>query len=130
MAMPFPSTDPRPKWDLSLLAEQELVNWAIATYPGRFGVMTACLNAHSNTGFWPNYTIYMHQASQPTGFQMLAANIKDNGLHNMGPLSQALTNGVNLGGNFVEVYEGDVNDPRQQSVLAAQNAALKAAAGH
>jgi hypothetical protein len=27
-------------------------------------------------------------------------------------------------------YEGDVNDPRQQSVLASQNAALKAGAGH
>jgi hypothetical protein len=130
MAMPFPSTDPRPKWDLSFLAEQELVNWALATYPGRFGLMTACLNAHSNTGFWPNAVIYSYQAVQPTGFQMLAANIKDNGLRNMGTLNQALSNGVQLGGNFVEVYEGDVNDRRQQVVLASQNLALKAAAGH
>ncbi len=42
-----------------------------------------------------------------------------------GTLNQALTNGVQLGGKFVEVYEPDVEDPAQQTVLATQGAALQ-----
>jgi len=35
-----------------------------------------------------------------------------------GSLGQALTRGVQIGGKFVEVYEPDVNNPAQQTVLA------------
>lgn len=131
MAIPFPSSDPRPLHDTSLLAEQEVVNWAVATYPGRFGLMTASLNARSNTGYYPNMAVFKYHSVQPTGFQMLFSNRSDGGVRNKGTLAQALTAGRQLGGKFVEVYEADVDDPRQQAVLAAQNAALKAsAAGH
>src|SRR2546423_11205533 len=129
MAIPFPSTDPRPLHDTALLSEQQVVDWAVAHYPGRFGLMTASLNANSNTGYYPNMAIYTYQKTQPTGFQMLASNISDGGKRNNGTLNHALSNGVQLRGNFVEVYEADVYDPHQQSVLAAQDAALKAAAG-
>jgi hypothetical protein len=129
MAIPFPSTDPRPLHDVSLLAEQELVNWAVATYPGRFGLMSASLNAHSTTGYYPNMAIYTYHRVQPTGFQMLFSNYQDGGVRNKGTLTQSINAGIALGGRFVEVYEADVNDPRQQSVLIAEDAALKAAAG-
>jgi hypothetical protein len=129
MAMPFPSTDPRPLHDISLLAEQEVVNWAVATYPGRFGLMTASLNAHSATGYYPNMAILTYNHVQPTGFQMLFSNYQDGGVRNKGTLAQAINAGIQLGGKFVEVYEADVNDPRQQNVLISEGLALKAAAG-
>lgn len=129
MAYPFPCTNPHTQYDTSYLAQQEVVNWAIATYPRRFGLMNAGLSTRSNTNFFANNVIYTYQAVQPTGFQMLDSNMGDNGARNGGSLAQVLANGARLGGNFIEVYESDVNDPRQQAVLALQGAALQAAAG-
>jgi hypothetical protein len=57
---------------------------------------------------------------------MLWSQFQDGGQRIGGTLDQALTNGVQLGGKFVEVYEPDVEDPTQQTVLATQGAALKA----
>ena len=128
MAIPFPSTDPRPLHDMALLAQQEVVNWAVATYPGRFGLMTASLNANSSTGYYPNLAIYTYRTTQPTGFQMLDSNFQDGGVRNRGTLAQAITAGLALGGKFVEVYEADVSDPRQQNVLATEGQALERAA--
>ncbi|PZR77737.1 MAG: hypothetical protein DLM52_03890 [Chthoniobacterales bacterium] len=129
MAIPFPSTDPRPLHDTALLAEQEVVNWAVATYPGRFGLMTASLNAHSATGYYPNLAIYNYHLAQPAGFQMLASNFQDGGVRNRGTLADCIAAGIQLGGKFVEVYEADVDDPAQQGLLAAEDIALNAVAG-
>ncbi len=111
-------------------ALQEVTEWAVATYPGRFGIMNAALNAHSNTGYYPNYVVYTYHLTQPTGFQMLWPYIRDNGKRIGGTLAQVLNNGIQLGGKFIEVYESDITDPAEQSVLSSDNVALQAAAGN
>lgn len=120
MAKPFSSDN---GGDTAL---QEVVEWGLATYPGRFGLMTARLSVTSTTRSYPNNSIYTHSATQPAGFQMLASYIDDNGLRLGGTLNQVLTNGVQLRAKFVEVYEDDVLDPSQQSVLAKQDGDLEA----
>jgi FG-GAP-like repeat/Beta-galactosidase len=110
MARPFPSTS------VGVAALQEVVNWAIATYPRRFGLMTASLSASSSTGYYPNAAIFAAQSTQPTGFQMLCA--ASDTVRLGGTLEQALTKGAELGGHFVEVYEVDVQNPAQQATLA------------
>ncbi len=120
MARPFPSTNP------GTAALQQVVDWGVATYPGRFGLMSAGLNANSNTGYYPNEAIYTYRQAQPNGFQMVYSYIKDGGLRIGGTLNKALTNGVQMGGKFVEVWEPDVEDPKQQTVLATQGRNLKA----
>lgn len=118
LAKPFPTPE-------GVAALQEVTDWGAATYPGRFGIMTAALSAKSSTGYYPNEAVYTYRKSQPTGFQMLWSQFEDGGVRLGGTLAQALTKGVELGGKFVEVYESDVDDPKQQTVLATQGAALK-----
>lgn len=113
-------------------AEREVVDWAVATYPGRFGVMTHTLSARSSTSFYPNAVIHQYQLSQPTGFQMLWDTVGDcgkragyDGVH-CDPLAldESLTAGVNIGGRFVEVYEMDCNstDPAIQNTITTHRA--------
>jgi hypothetical protein len=122
LAKPFDNPD-------GLAALQKVTDWAAATYPGRFGIMNASLNADSNTGYYPNEAVYTYRKREPTGFQMLDSQYSDGGKRIGGTLNQALNHGLQLGGKFVEVWEADVEDPDQQKVLATQDAALKAAAG-
>jgi hypothetical protein len=122
LAKPFSNPD-------GLAALQNVTNWAAATYPGRFGIMNASLNANSSTGYYPNEAVYTYRKRQPAGFQMLDSEYTDGGKRIGGTLNQALNQGLQLGGKFVEVWEADVEDRQQQKVLATQNGALKAAAG-
>ena len=61
----------------TMLDLQTVIEWAVATYPGRFGIMNATLNAHSSTVYYPNLAIYTYYTTQPTGFQMLCSAIHD-----------------------------------------------------
>ena len=107
-----------------LAALQEVVHWGVSTYPGRFGIMNASLNAQSNTGYYPNSAITSYHATQPTGQQMLcSASLDPDRL--MGTLDQALTHGVLLGAKFIEVYQSDADKDSYQSVLASQRVALE-----
>jgi uncharacterized repeat protein (TIGR01451 family) len=108
-----------------LLALQQFIEWGVATYPGRFGIMNATLNANSNTLYYPNLAIYTYYTRQPTGFQMLCSAARDRQRLG-GTLDQALTAGVQLGAKFVELYQLDADDPANQTVLATQGEALKA----
>lgn len=115
-ATPFDNAD-------GLSALQQVVDWGVATYPDRFGIMNASLNANSTTVYYPNLAIYTYHATQPVGFQMLCAEEDSDRLG--GTLSQALTQGVLLGGKFVEIYQQDADKPSNQTMLAIQGAALK-----
>jgi uncharacterized repeat protein (TIGR01451 family) len=116
-AKPFPTAD-------GLSALQNVVDWGVATYPGRFGIMNAGLNAQSDTLYYPNLAVYTYRLTQPVGFQMLCSAARDP-VRLRGTLDQALMRGVQLGAKFVEVYPVDADDPGQQTVLAVEGAALK-----
>ena len=53
-------------------ALRQVIDWGVATYPGRFGLMNTTLNANSSTVYYPNEAIYTYKDTQPVGFQMLA----------------------------------------------------------
>jgi hypothetical protein len=109
--------------DAGLPALQQIVDWGVATYPGRFGIMNASLNAKSTTVYYPNVAIYTYHTTQPVGFRMLCAE-RDRA-HLGGTLNQALTQAVLLGGKFVEIYQQDADKANNQVMLAIQGAALK-----
>jgi uncharacterized repeat protein (TIGR01451 family) len=116
-AKPFHTAD-------GLSALQQVVDWGAATYPGRFGIMDASLNAVSDTGYYPNLAVYTYHSTQPVGFQTLCSEATDP-VRLRGTLDQTLKAGVQLGAKFIEIYQADADDPAQQTVLANEGAALK-----
>ena len=123
---PFFITAGRPFFSLdSMTSLQTVIDWAVATYPGRFGIMNATLNAVSDTGYYPNLAIYTYQGTQPVGFQMLCSSITDK-VRLKGTLDQALGSGVALGAQFVEVYQNDADATANQPILAKRGADLEA----
>lgn len=110
--------------DSGIDALQQVIDWGVATYPGRFGIMNATLNANSSTVYYPNQAIYDYKDTQPVGFQMLCSSIKDPKRLG-GTLDQALLSGIALGAEFVEVYQSDADESSNQSVLAKEGTALE-----
>ena len=107
-----------------MLDLQTVIDWAVATYPGRFGIMNTGLNAHSSAVYYPNLAIYTYYHTQPTGFQMLCSALYDPQRLG-GTLNQALTQGVLLGGKYVELYPADADATQYQTVLQIQGDALE-----
>jgi hypothetical protein len=111
--------------DYDQVALREVIDWGVATYPGRFGIMNCTLNANSSTVYYPNEAIYTYRGTQPVGFQMLCSSIRNRRLLG-GTLDEALSAGVNLGAEYVEIYQSDADAPANQTVLARQGDALEA----
>jgi hypothetical protein len=107
-----------------LAALQQVIDWGVATYPGRFGIMNASLNAVSNPGYYPNLAASNYRATQPVGFQTLCSEAADPA-RMQGTLVETLRAGERLGANFTEVYQQDADNPAQQSTFAEQGIALK-----
>ena len=110
--------------DIDNDALRQVIDWGVATYPGRFGLMNATLNANSSTVYYPNEAIYTYKDTQPVGFQMLCSSIKDPARLG-GTLDEALRAGIALGAEFVEVYQSDADEPANQAVLATEGAKLE-----
>lgn len=108
----------------SVTALQQVIDWAVATYPGRFGIMNATLNTASSTDYYPDLAIFTYHNTQPVGFQMLCSSIT-NRERLKGTLDQAMTQGVGLGADFIEVYQNDADAAGNQAVLAKQGNALQ-----
>ena len=106
-------------------ALRQVIDWGVATYPGRFGLMNTTLNANSSTVYYPNEAIYTYKDTQPVGFQMLCSSIKDP-VRLGGTLDEALLAGIALGAEFVEVYQSDADAPANQAVLAKEGDRLEA----
>ena len=124
------------------LGMQAVVDWGVATYPGRFGVMNSQLNA-VQTGGAPFTIISANAATQPTGIQFLCSTATDDLVARLSlsppygdnpllsaydALNNSFAIAVNLGCQFAETYEDDVTNSAYQNLLATQGAALRAQA--
>lgn len=120
-------------------AMNEIFDWGVVNYPGRFGIMNSQLHVSSGVGYYLNAAIYDNHLTQPVGIQFLCSSSAENiaRLSNAPPygpdpllqpavaMDLSLTAGVSFGCNFIEVYELDVKNAAYQSMLETYNAQLK-----
>ena len=101
-------------------AEKDYASWGTTKFLGHFGVMCNSLSCRSDTGYYPNQAVHDYR---PSGFQMVctARDVE----RMSGTLEQALDNGIDIGGQFFEVYYQDVQNPAYQPMLADKNAWLR-----
>jgi hypothetical protein len=94
------------------IASQSIVNYAVNNFGTQYAFQNDAL-----TSTW-NWSYQAGFASQiETGYQTLAA---------LGSgLSTALNNVINLGADYVELYEGDINNPALQTTLTSAHNALR-----
>src|SRR5262249_7525832 len=124
-------------------AMNDIFDWGVATYPGRFGIMNSQLHVTSGIGYYLNAAIYANYLYEPTGIQFLCNSATDDNvarLCNAPPygddpllsaydaMNNSFTAAVSFGCKFVEVYETDVENPAYQTMLATQGAALESRA--
>lgn len=89
-----------------------LVEYGVARYPGRFGIMHHGLNAVADPAFYPNHAVRTYSSKTPAGFQMVWSSEGDEGAKRVkGTLGQALARGAEFNAQFVEVYENDCQNP-------------------
>jgi hypothetical protein len=63
--------------DVGTRAMNDIFDWGVATYPGRFGIMNSQLHATSNAGYFLDAAIYSNYLSDPTGIQFLCSSVGD-----------------------------------------------------
>ena len=110
---------------------EDIVDWAIDTYPGRFGTMRNALYAVP-----PPHDPPFLPTPYPTGYQLACPATDVSKIYQDPdpvplplapiPLEDALENGVSLGAQYVEVYKSDLELPIHQALLALEGAKLKA----
>jgi hypothetical protein len=119
-------------------AMNDIFDWGVTTYPGRFGIMNSQLHVSSGTGYFLNAAILDNHLTEPTGIQFLCNSVGDNlarlcsappwGDSPLLPaydaMSASFAAGLALGVGYIEVYETDVINPAYQQMLAAQREAL------
>ena len=110
-------------------AVEEVVNYGLARYPGRFGIASDSLNDNSATTgstYFVNQMINQNSATSPVGFQMLGAATNSSPTSGMADLYTAVAAGVQMGGQYIEVYQRDCLNPQYTQMLSRANAYLKA----
>jgi len=116
--------------DVGVTLQNELIDWAKATYPDQFGTMISALYATM-----PPHDPPPPPLPFPKGFQMVCRAINDPARLYIDPdpvplpappqpLEDALEHGVSLDAIYIEVYEGDLTPDESQPVLAAVRAKL------
>ena len=137
-ARPYGSPDYQ---EVGTEAMNDIFDWGLSTYPGRFGIMNCQLHVGSAAGYFLNSRIVDNSGTIPTGLQFLCAGTSNNP-DNLPRLCDAppwgdlplltipdavnttCAAGVGFGSGYIEVYESDVNNPDLQGILAAHQAAL------
>jgi hypothetical protein len=115
-----PITDPG-----SSVPFSDVTSYAVRGYPGRYGIKSDALNPTTTTSFWPSINIPALSRSTTVGYQMLKPF---NGrLVHGGSLLDALHIGLSNKAHFIEVYEPDCSDPKEQSTISAVNQQLLSA---
>ena len=119
-------------------AMNDIFDWGVSTYPGRFGIMNSQLHVTSTPGYYLNARILDNHLTEPTGIQFLCNSSDDNlpRLCNAPPygdspllpaydaMSASFDAGLALGVGYIEVYESDVTTPAYQQLLAEQRGNL------
>ena len=140
---PLIITGARPYGGPQLVAGQRAMNdifdWGVTTYPGRFGIMNAQLHVTSTPGYYLNAAILDNHLTEPTGIQFISNSVTDDNLArlcNSDPygddpllprfdaMNATFSAGLALGVGYIEVYEADVVNPDYQEMIAAQREAL------
>jgi len=106
---------------------EEVVQYGVSKYPGRFGVAAHGLNGKSATrgaNFFTNRIIKESSATSPAGYQMVGPVSGNFIFGNAGDLTTAINGGISLGARFIEVYEADCNNSKYTSLLTTVNAQL------
>jgi len=88
-----------------------------------FGLMNWALNAKSNTAFLPWGLVYDYSPTNAAGFQLVGSTAGNGGKLN-GTLAQALTAGIALRAQWIEVYASDAKNPVYASLLRSTAALL------
>ena len=101
---------------------KKFVEDGIKDYPHRFGFMACSLkpNDKPDSPKLSYQSVNRFSDQTVTGFEMLLATYKLKGT-----LKQALDTAIALKAQFVEAYEPDLIDPKQQEVLVESNVKLK-----
>jgi hypothetical protein len=116
------------KGDMS--ATKALVEYGMARYPGRFGIMHDGLNATSAPGFYPDHAVMTYSAKGPAGFQMVWSTEGAEGAQRVkGTLGQALGLAVTYNAQWVEVYETDCQNAAYAGDLRASGRRMTGAIG-
>ena len=117
IAMSPPSRDDEGRATLKKFVED-----SVKDYPRRFGLMACSLAPNDKPGSAKLSYQSVNRFSDQTvvGFEMLRATYKLKGT-----LKAALDTAIALKAQFVEIYEPDLIDPKQQEVLAEASDKLK-----
>jgi hypothetical protein len=110
-------------------AVEQVINYGLAKYPGRFGIANDGLNDTSATNglsFFANQIISQNSGTSPVGFQMVSAATNNGSTSSVGNLTTAVNAGIDLGGHYIEVYQSDCLNPQYTQMLAQANSELLA----
>lgn len=121
MTMHYPVPSPEGRRAL-----ENVVNYGLRTYPGRFGVKYDALDAVASTKEYFNSTILEWSGRTPVGYQMVWSSTGINAGWLRGTLAESLQRGVANKAHFVEVYAVDCDDPKYADLLKSTSKGLKA----
>ncbi len=100
----------------------DVTSYAVGKYPGRYGIKSDALNPKTSPSFWPSIEIPALSPTTTVGYQLIRPF--NNRLVNGGTLADALGIGISNKAHFMEVYEPDCNDAKEQSAISTANTQL------
>lgn len=105
----------------------DVCNYAVRTYPHRFGVKSDGLAANYDLTSFGAREVAALTGKTTVGFQMSVPSKHKTGQQGGLLLADALDRGIGLGAHFIEVYAVDCNDPLHAKALAQAADKLKKA---
>ena len=109
-------------------AVQTVVNYGLAKYRGRFGIANHGLDdtsATTGSTYFVNQMISQNANTTPVGFQTVSAATNNGSTSSVGNLNTAVSGGIKLGGDYIEIYQSDCLNSQYTSMLSRANALLK-----